>query len=117
MVLQVLDDKDLDPFENRAVEALRRAEEVLTATEITPELAAHGWSRQFALELAGECAGLRTHIEARSYEPTWGRGGLGRWVQEDVSPLRKDMDPLRESIHEASRALGSLSEHLRRHAQ
>jgi hypothetical protein len=100
----------LDDFEVAAIGALRAAEDALRNTVIGPELAAHGWSTPFAVGLADYCARLRSDVENRRYDVSWGSAGLVRWMQEDVSPLRKDMDLLREAVHNASRALQTLSE-------
>lgn len=40
-----------------------------------------------AFGLPRKCAGLRSHVEHRTYDATWGTGGLVRWMQEDASPL------------------------------
>ena len=44
---------------------------------IGPDLAAHGWSRDFAFGMARECARLRSHVEHPTYDATWGEPRFG----------------------------------------
>jgi len=98
-----------DVLRTDAIEALRNAQRTLLATEIDQELRSHGWTQPFARALAAECDRVRGELEGGKPITRKSRDfGLGRFMQEEVSPMVSDQ--LKDVVHEATASLRALSE-------
>jgi hypothetical protein len=107
-----LDSLSFDEVRRRTIGALDHAVSLLRTTPLDSELRRHGWSEQFALGLADECAEDCEHVEKGTYRKEWGGGGLGRWMLDEVSLHVGDEDDLHDSIHEAQFMLQALCRRL-----
>lgn len=88
-------------LEERTAEALSTASGLLlaAASALDTELRDHGWTEEFARNLANHLAEFRDAIRAGTYR-IGDRYPLGRWVQEYISP--KTSDWLKDAVYNAN---------------